>query len=414
MLHVRCYMSNNIKYYIWGSINVIVLSFTSGGIIQTFFHEIGFSARQIGTYTSLTSVAQIVVMVLSIFLADRVTKVKDAISLLTLSRILICAAMLPSCFSDALSVKVIYYIALLCCCIQNLFIGFSGVLTYRLPYLIIDMKDFAKIENNNVIISGVLSILISGGITLFSAIFPFRAVMAVGFILSTVFCLYSSWLVKSMKIKNEFPESAKQKKFMFHKLLEHKFRYFYAPNFFRGIAAGLMGVMTVVCMKEITSNASVISGLTAISSVSSIIGCALYQVMRNKLKTAALYLLSSILMFLFLPAMLMGRSVAIFCICFFVLYIALNIINVSGAIYATEIVRYHEMGTYTSVRLITMTLGQAVANYAVVAAMDYVPTALILTVCGLAQLASGIMYYHYDVKYRDKEGISPVTKYQKA
>lgn len=393
-------MSNNMKYYIWGSINTIITFFISGGIIQTFFNEIGFSSRQIGTYTSLISVVQIVVMVLSILLADRVTKVKDAISLLTLSRILICLAMLPACFSDTLSVKIIYYIALICCCIQNLFVGFSNVLTYRLPYFIIDMKDYAKIENNNVMISGAFSILISGAITFLSAIFPFRAIMATGFVLSIVFCLCSSWLVKSMKIKNEFPESAKQKKFMLHKLWEHKFRYFYAPNFFRGIAAGLMGVMTVVCMKEITSNASVISGLTTIASVASIIGCALYQVLRNRLKTAALYLLSSILLFLFLPITLTGRSVGIFCICFFFLYIALNIINVSGAIYASEIVRYNEMGTYTSVRLITMTLGQAVANYAVVAAMDYMPTVLILTVCGLAQLASGIMYYHYDVKYQ--------------
>lgn len=60
--------SNNIKYYIWASINVIVLSFTSQGFIQTFFPEIGFSSRQIGTYASLISVVQIVVMIFSVFL----------------------------------------------------------------------------------------------------------------------------------------------------------------------------------------------------------------------------------------------------------------------------------------------------------------------------------------------------------
>lgn len=392
-------MSNSIKYYIWGSINVIVLSFTSQGFIQTFFLDIGFSNRQIGTYASLISVVQIVVMILSIFLADNVSKVKEAISLLTLSRILICLAMLPACFSDTPNVKVIYYVALICCCIGNLFVGFSNVLTYRLPYLIIDIKDYATLENNSVIISGIFSILISGAISFLAAIFPFRIIMAVGFSCSIVFCLYSSWLVKSMKIKNKFSEST-TKKFLFHKLWEHKFRYFYVPNFFRGIALGLMGVMTVVCMKEVTSNTSVVSGLTAISSVSSIIGCALYQVLRTKLKTATLYLTSSIQVFLFLPIMLSGRSASIFCICYFFIHIAINIINVSGAVYATEIIQYNEMGTYTSVRLITMTLGQAVANYAVVAAMDYLPTVLILTICGVAQLVSGFMYYYYDVKYQ--------------
>lgn len=395
----RSYMSNNIKYYLWGSINVIVLSFTSQGFIQTFFLEIGFTSRQVGTYASLISVVQILVMIFSVFFADNVKKVKDAISLLTLSRILMCLAMLPACFSDAPNVNVIYYIALICCCIGNLFVGFSNVLSYRLPYIIIDMKDYAKLENNSAIISGIFSILISGGIAFLALIFSFRLIMAVGFSFSIVFCLYSSWLVKSMKIKDECPGDT-TKKFQFHKLWEHKFRYFYVPNFLRGITLGLMGVMTVICMKEITSNTSVISGLTAISSLSSIIGCALYQILGNKLKTATLYLLFSIQAFLFLPIMLSGRSVSVFCICYFFIHIATNIINVSGAVYATEIVGYNEMGTYTSVRLITMTLGQAVANYAVVAAMDYLPTALILIICGLAQIASGVMYYYYDVKYQ--------------
>ena len=105
-------------------------------------------------------------------------------------------------------------------------------------------------------------------------------------------------------------------------------------------------------------------------------------------------------MFLFLPGMLIGKNVSIFCICYFIACIGYNIINVSGAVYATEIISYSDIGTYTSVRLIVMTLGQAISSYGVAVAMEYMPGVVILTICGMAQLISGIMYYLYDMRYR--------------
>lgn len=393
-------MSNSIKYYMRGAMTAVILLFTSGAIIQIFFTEIGFSGRQIGAYTSLISIAQIVAMVLSIFTADNIKNVKDTLAVLLLSPSLLCLALLPSCFSANENVTIIYYIALLFCVIQNLFLGFSNVLTYRLPYLIIPMSDYAKLENNNGIISGIFSIVISSIISFLATIFPFRRIMAFGFILSLVFCLFSFILIKSMKIKTPISQPTEKESFSFKKLLKREFKYFYMPNFLRGLAMGLINIISVVCVKEITTNASVISGLAVLLSVASIVGCALYQLFRRKLKTSTLYMICSIQMFLFLPGMLIGKNVSIFCICYFIACIGYNIINVSGAVYATEIISYTDIGTYTSVRLIVMTLGQAISSYGVAVAMEYMPSVVILTICGMAQLISGIMYYLYDMRYR--------------
>lgn len=399
----KCYnkeRSNEVKFYIWGAINAIVLMFTNGGIIQTFFLEIGFSNQQIGTYTSLIGIVQIIVMILSVFLADSIRNVKGAVATLPLSRIVLCLAMLPACWSDMTSIRGVYFVALICCCIQNLFVGISDVLQYRLPYLIIDMKKYAKLENNNGIISGICSILVSGAIAFMAALFSYRRIMAVGFCFCIVSCLISFWLVKSMKEREEFQEKAVQDKFSFSKLWKREFAYFHVPNLLRGFAAGLMNIMAVVCSKEITSKASVTSSLATIIACSSIVGCALYQVWRKKIKTARLYTLSSILMCLFLPIMLIGKNATVFRICYFIIGVWYNIINASGSVYATEIVEYSDIGTYSSVRLIVLTLGQAISSYVVTLAMDYVPTVVILCVCGLCQLISGFMYHFYDTKYQ--------------
>ena len=87
----------------------------------------------------------------------------------------------------------------------------------------------------------------------------------------------------------------------------------------------------------------------------------------------------------------------IFC---FIAYIGFNILSSAGAVYATEIVGYEDIGTYTAVRLIAIMLGSAVTSQTIAFAMDYIPSVVILFICGLCQLISGYMFYRFDVKYR--------------
>jgi len=396
-------MSNHKKYYFYGSMWTVVQLITSGGIIQTFFAEIGFSGKQIAGYTSLINVIQILVMISGFFLADQIRKVKKVSSALLLAPIPLCLSMLPFCFLREWDVSAAYGIALVFCCVQNLFVGFCSVLMMRLLYFIIDMKDYAGLANTNNIISSVFSIVISGMISMLATRYVFRNIMAVGFGISIVFCILCAYMIFSMKEKAEVQENPKKERFSLSelkKLGQKEFRYFYIPNFMRGITAGGMSVIAVVCMKEITTDPAVISGLATILCVATIAGCELYQIVRKRISTAMVYLISSVVMFLFLPLMLNGSRTVIFCVCYFFVGIGYSVINVSGPVYASEIVDYKDIGTYTSVRLIVTMAGQAAASYGVALAMEYVPSLGILLVCGLAQLISGIMYYRYDVKWK--------------
>ena len=106
-------------------------------------------------------------------------------------------------------------------------------------------------------------------------------------------------------------------------------------------------------------------------------------------------MISSVIMFVFLPLMVIGKSVPVFCIFFFLAGIGYHIVAVTGAVYAAEIMTYEDMGTYTSVRLIVMTAGQAFATYAVGALSGIVPAFVVLMAGGICQLISGIMFYRY-------------------
>jgi len=158
---------------------------------------------------------------------------------------------------------------------------------------------------------------------------------------------------------------------------------------------GVISVIPVICRQEITSDSSVLSGFSTILSVSMITGCMIYQMIGRKTKTAVLYLTWSILEFVFMSLMLSGTNIYIFCICYLILCMGFYITNVAVPVFITEIIPYKDIGTYTSVRIVVMTLGQAVASYGTTVLLDYVPAAVILVGAGCAQLISGIMYFHY-------------------
>jgi len=133
-------MKNEMKYYIKYTLWTVAIMFVSGGIIQTFFLEIGFSGRQIGTYTAFVSIAQMAAMLVSIFCADNVKRLKDTVAVLSVSPGLLCVTMLPFCFMENVNVETVYYIALFCCCMVSFFTGLHTVLMYRIPYFIIGAK----------------------------------------------------------------------------------------------------------------------------------------------------------------------------------------------------------------------------------------------------------------------------------
>ncbi len=396
-------MSNENKYYLRGVFETVVTLFVSGGIIQTFFSEIGFSNQQIGSYTALTSVIQVVVMVLSIFFADTTRNVKGTMALLNLSSAVFCAAMLLPCFNRQMETDTVFWLVMVLCTVRNLFIGFSGILFFRMLYIVADPADFSRLESKSSMLCGVVSIAASGTVTFLATKFDFRSIMAVGFAVSILFSFGMALALNSLRDRKGFaPPQAKR--FCPSILLRRDFRFFYLPNLLRGFGNGTMSMMVVVCLHAISNDTAVVSGLTAIASVAAVVGAWLFGTLRKKANTATLYAGCSLVMCLLLPLMVVGRSVAVFCTLYFIINCAYYSNNIAGALYPSEYVPYGDIGSYTSVRLIVMTMGQAIASYVVPGLLEVLPTMLLLALVGAAQLVSGLLFFAYDRRYVHPKG----------
>ena len=404
--------SNELKYYLRGIAGIFAGLGACGGVLTAYYAELGFTNSQIASFSTIGSIMQVLVYVGSIFLADRFQKIKEWIAWLSLSSVLPCLALLPFCMPEAvMDTASAYPLYLAATCINNLMAGLAGLLMYRLPYLIIDMKDFARLENINSIVSNVFSIASKAVLTFFTALFTLRQIMHAGMLIGILFSVLYTVLVLSMKIDSSTEDTGSssipsgagistRSSFSLEKLQKKEISYFHLPNFLRGISSGAMTLIAVVCMNEISSDATILSALTTLMAVSTILASLVYQALRKKITTVKLYLASSVVMCIFLTLMLVGNHVIIFFCCFFLAYIGYIIISTAGAVYATEIVGYHDIGTYTALRLIAIMGGTALASQTIAIAMDYIPAILIMTICGLCQLISGIMFYRFDVRYR--------------
>ena len=77
------------------------------------------------------------------------------------------------------------------------------------------------------------------------------------------------------------------------------FKWFYLPNYLRGLGMGVMNSISVICIEEITDDASFVSGLVTLLAASAISGSLLCNLCKKRLTSTGQYVCASILMAVF-------------------------------------------------------------------------------------------------------------------
>jgi len=393
-------MTNSTKYQLLGALIPVITAFIAGSYIQNYFSHIGVHLGDISIYTSLVSIVQIVIMVINIYAIDRIKRIGRALIVLVVGLAIGCGCVVPFCFLASSDVGTVFVCVAAVSLIVNIFMGLYNVLSFKFAYLAIDMSTYAKVTNNISIINGILAIGIGFIISWASGIWDFSYVMASGLILCVVISVICIFFIVTIRTYpgREIAEESKKEKFTFAMLKEREFAYFYIPNFIRGLAMSAVNVMPLIFIKNITSDSEAVSMLVSIMSVSAILGSFIYRIADRKIKTSDVYFVSSIAMFVFMQLLLAGYNTTVFYVSYFMLGLFYNINAVAAAIYPSEYVDFERIGAYTSVRLIVLTVGQAVGAYVIGFLIESTPSVLILAVCAMLQLASGIMFKKYRVK----------------
>jgi hypothetical protein len=121
-------------------------------------------------------------------------------------------------------------------------------------------------------------------------------------------------------------------------------------------------------------------------------GNALYITLYKKIPPKALLLVSTIGVFAFLPFCIHGGLIW-FLTAFFIAYLFRMIVDTAIPVVVTEIIPQHQIGAYTSIRMLVFTGAQAVATIIITPLISVIGYTGLLAFAGTMQLVCGVGYW---------------------
>jgi len=386
---------NMIKYYIRDSLFNVTLIFMSGTLFQTFLAEKGVSNMRIGYFTFAVSITQVAATLLFSKISDRVKNIKRTLTVIFAQSILFLTVMAGICFFHTMKADFVFFIAVILIVQQNIFFGMRNILEYKFPFLLIDMSVYPTLVSVDGLCIGAASVAVNLILTLFMSRFPFTAVMCGGFIVCILFMIFASILNESFRVLPDADAiGAEHSTCSVRQLFfDRKFYLFALPHFLRGMTMGIVGMMSLVWLKDISKDASSVSVLVTSAAISAMIASLVYQNLSKKICSGVLCFFGSVLLFLSMPYMLIGHSRTLFCILYFFVCFGQTIVNYAVPCYVSEMIPYDRIGMYTAFRMIITTGGAAVANLLMGYFLGKIPSDIILLFGAVIQLFSGFVFY---------------------
>lgn len=379
---------NKYKYYatyiLWSAISVL----TSGALLQTFLLEKGLSEDVVGYYFAAVQFLQIIIMLFFSPLMDRVRNVIRTTALIHLLDLPFFALLFAICFLSGGNFLIPVFACGLVC---NIAIGLYNILSYKLPYHVIDMKDYGHITGVSSVLGGVFTLLLSLLLTFLqqaAGYFPaMKIVFGVGFAAAVLFAVLTASL---KKLGNGATEVRKQKQI---NLLRYEpFARLIAPNVLRGFCTGILTMAVTVGYFAGKLDATGASVLLIITQAVSIAGSFFYTFFAGKERI--LLAVTGVCMAVFIPLMAFGNT-GFFLAFYGVAYFCMMIVNISVPVSVAKVIDYEVAGQYSGWRMLLNTLGVFLASLVCVPLLRTVGVFFTLLLAGLAQLAAGLLYANF-------------------
>lgn len=383
--------NNKTKYYISQVLYNSAYLLTTGSVIQAFMTECKISESFISFYVAILQLVQVFIMLLVSGRIERTKNIIKSTSLTHMFQAVLPAALIILCFFKGGNVFIAYGVILLLGVAANIAQGINNIIAYKLPYHIIDIKDYGRVVSIGGIFISIFGAAISFILSVSSNYGSYFSVMSLFFLFATASLILSGAIVKSYKDEFSAPGKSETKKI--NMLLYKPFYTLAIPNLLRGISTGIISVAFVIGSYLNILDANTAGVLALISQIASLLGYFLYKAISKGNHDGAILLFSSISMAVLFPFLIINKTEVVFYIIYFLLNIVLILINVGVPVAVTKIVHYDYIGQYSAWRMLLHTLGCAIGSGITVFLLSAFVGNATLIFAGSCQLISGISYY---------------------
>ena len=395
-------LNNYSKLYLRDSLLSVAMMFYSGNYIIMFLVASGVTNAGIGIFNSISSFVSLLSMFLCGLIGDKLKDIRKAITLsfasLSVFYLLMIYFSIVHCGPNIVLIATIVIQA-----ITSFLYGFRNVLEYKLVYLITDIRRYARVTAIDGLIIGIVGVAAGFIISLIIDNLPYYPVMTAFFIMGLILIIVICLLNHSFEINHEQSSDEEPKAIKASKDKENGFmgvlrsRHFYVlaiPNLIRGISTGLLGLVLVIGIQELSMNATDSSILNTVGMASSFAGSLIFSYFSDKVSSRVLCLISSIIVMITIPFSIVGGKLWFYAL-YFLGISARYIVDGTIPVMVTQIVPYEQMGAYTSLRMMLMTGGSSIASLVGALLIGNISSFLLFTIAAGLLLICVVVYYLY-------------------
>lgn len=387
---------NTLIYYLqYASYNIAIVLAT-GTVIQTFMLECGISNERVSVYVSALQIIQTVMMLLVSKVSENIKNIRKGVAVTLSAYIPFFAVLLFLCIKNDFTPNTNYIIIFAVSILLNLFLGVYNIIFYKLPYEVMDIRNYGRVSGQGGVIAGLVCMAFSALLTFFSGKFSYFGTMAGFFavgIVAAVWIVFANTLYKPMK--NEKSEEKNEKINIF------KYKPFYqliVPNFMRGFSLGIFNLITVIgySCKIIDSSSSGV--IATVMQIATLVSCQSYAILVRKCKNGKLILVASVIFCIATPLMTFFGAKSLFYVFYFIAYFFVNYVAYAVPVLVATHIEYSVLSQYTAWRMALFTLGTAIGSAVVPFLLNTIGSTGTLIVSGITILPCGIGYYLFERK----------------
>ena len=366
--------------------------FVSGSVLQTFLLEKGLSEQETNIYFSVIQIIQVVTILIFSKYADNIKSVIKTMPRFHLMQLpFILFLLFMSFYNDSLN-SALFTPLLITTLFFNVGIGIYNVLSYKLPYIIFDMKDYGHILSFSGVFVGIICFALSLLLSFMQSKVGYNSAMRLVYLSGIFIFIVYLLIYRSYKeVNSDTVRKEKSKTFNF--FIYKPFATLIIPNILRGFCAGIIGMAVPIGYYYKCIDSQSASIIVILTNAATIIGCAVYSLLSHKISEKRLLLISSIAVFIFMPLMLIIQNTVCFLLFYAIAYFFIIIINYAVPVAVARFVDYSIAGQYNAGRMLLNTLGTSLAGFVCIPLFEFFGAFLTLLLCASTQLISGIFYY---------------------
>ena len=401
-------MGNKIKYLLYAVIGNLITLTTMGAVFQTFLMEYGLSEQQVNVYNSVLQIFQICILLLFAKIADRSKNVIRTSALTRILEVPLVIFLVLLCYITDIKISIVIFGIFALGLLYNFSLVIQSIICSKLPYIIIDVKEYGKIGSINGTVSGITLVVASFALSAFQTGNDYFFSMKVVFIITAVLMVLS--IATTAAMKPTYALDIPREQIKKHNIFKYApFTKLIIPNLARGLSSGVAGMAVTIGYFTGVINSTSATYIVIIGSAASIVGCFLYSVIIRRIDDGILQLVLGILTAVLMPLMFFGGTI-VFLVMFAAVSIVKCFVDVSLPVTMTKIVDYDIAGEYSSWKMVTHNAGTALAGFICIPLFNLVGVIPTMIGAGLLQLICGVGYFFYLLKNPAGKIVQAVTE----